>query len=151
MYCGSFLDPEDLVPEDAYEPSTEVSEDAFIFRPRLFMTLRPVRRQLGTPKKSMRSKKKTGEDPDHELKAMQQRLASQRQAMFQELKSMKAEVIDSNEFSLEESLSKIRCSLYFQMLKDAGYSDEVHIIKPYICGRITALDLCYYCRDPFPA
>lgn len=134
MLCGTVLRDGDRLPTEAFEQTQRTTDDADVFRARMFLSLLPV---LDEPKpESIISV--LSELDEEELKA-----AFEAKAKAEEVLRKEAEVMAIREartkalevqllldhvrpanFDLGSDLEKIHCSAFVHALKKAGFADE---------------------------
>jgi len=134
MLCGSALEDSDPVPTDAFEVTRQTTDDAVVFRPRLFLTLKPALEDARPP--SVVSE--VSEVDEEELRLAAEARAAQeeaerheaellaiREARTRELEErLRAEHMRPADFDLSSDLEKIGCAHFIMPLRRAGFADE---------------------------
>jgi hypothetical protein len=99
MLCGSALEDSDPVPTDAFEVTRQTTDDADVFRPRLFLTLKPALEDARPP--SVVSE--VSEVDEEEL-----RLAAEARAAQEEAERHEAELLAIREARTRELEERLR-------------------------------------------
>ena len=136
MFCGSVLEDGGAVPVDAFEETNKTSDDADVFRARMFLTLKPVEKEEETKPPSVASEPSEMDEDElrlaaeakaaaDEAKRQEAELLAIREARTRELEErLKAEHMRPADFDLTSDLEKIGCSHFITPLRKAGFADE---------------------------
>lgn len=135
MFCGSVLEDGEAIPVDAFEETNKKSDDADVFRPRMFLTLKPVVEDETKPPSVVSEPSEVDEDElrlaaeakaaADEAQRHEAELHAIREARTRELEEkLKAEHMRPADFDLTSDLEKIGCSHFIIPLRKAGFADE---------------------------
>ena len=135
MLCGAVLRDEDRLPAEAFEQTQRTTDDADVFRARMFLSLLPL---LEEPKpESIISV--VSEVDEEEMKAALEAKAKAEEAVRKEaeiraIREARTRALEEQlrldhlhtptNFDLGSDLEKIQCSAFVQVLKKAGFADE---------------------------
>lgn len=111
LFCGEVLsNGKGLVPEDAFELPDSVDEDTSSYRARLCLHI--------TDAKILENKEEDNDDNRNHI-------ANAEIAEERVLKAKHKRKKEKGDFNLEKELQELQSSLYFSMLSNAGYDNEV--------------------------
>lgn len=135
MLCGSVLEDAEAVPLEAFELTNKTSDDDDVFRPRIYLTLRPEPEALDKP---LSEASQVSEIDEEELRLANEAKALAAEALRKEeevraIREARAREIEAkiandsqrhSKFDLSTDLEKIGCSSFIEPLKRAGFADE---------------------------
>ena len=135
MLCGAALDDAEPVPLEAFEDTKAATDDEAVFRPRLFLSLKPPVEEEARPPSVASEASEVDEDElrlaaeakaaADEAARAEAELHAIREARTRELEErLRAEHMRPADFDLTSDLEKIGCAHFILPLRRAGFADE---------------------------
>lgn len=134
MFCGSVLEDSEIIPFNAFEVTDKTTDDADVFRPRMFLTLKPVI----DIEKIESTITVESEIDEEQLRLAREAKAAAEEALrkaeeLREIHNARTRDLEEKlmmdharpaDFDLSSDLEKIGCSHFILPLLKAGFADE---------------------------